>query len=143
MSEGRWVAPTASWRAKRRAGKEGSPNTLGNWLGRGLVGPINKEEIHDGIPLGTEEESGVVGWNEAEGRSNDIALDVGIREGWRVRPIEGALDINEPDDGIGRGPRVGPRHRRRWYALALCVPYSRGSGRCEFSSIRNRNKNGL
>ena len=116
------------------------PDALGNCLGRELVGPINEEGIHDGVP---QEESGVVGWNEAEGRSNDIALDVGIREGRRVRPIEGALDLNEPDNGIGGGPRVGPRHRRRWYALALCVPYSRGSGRCKFLSIQNRNKNRL
>ena len=55
-----------------------------------------------------------MGWNEAEGRSNDIALDVGIREGWRVRPIEGVLDLNELDNGIGGGPRVGSRHWRRW-----------------------------
>ena len=51
--------------------EEGSPNALGKWPGRGLVGPIDEEGIHDSVP---QEESGVVGWNEAEGRSKDIAM---------------------------------------------------------------------
>ena len=98
---------------------------LGNWLGRGLVGPIDEEGIHDGVPLGIKEGSSVVGRNMAEGRSDGIALDGGdIREGRRLGPIKGAPDVDVPDNDVGGGPRVGPWHRRQWYALALCIPYS-------------------
>ena len=58
--------------------EEGSPDALGNCLCRGLVGPIDKEGIHNGVPLGIKEESSVVGRNMAEGRSDRIALDGGI-----------------------------------------------------------------
>ena len=64
-----------------------------------------------------------MGRNMAEGRSDGITLDGGIREGGRLGPNEGAPDVDEPDDGVGGGPRAGPWHRRQWYALALCIPY--------------------
>ena len=69
--------------------------------------------------LGTEKGYGIVGQNEAKIYSNGIALDVGIREGWRVGLIEGALDVNELDNGLGRGPKVGPRNRCQWHSLCI------------------------
>ena len=55
--------------------------------------------------MDTEENSGVVGWNKAEGRSHGIAQDAGIREGRRMGTIKEAPDVNEPDNGAGGGLR--------------------------------------